>query len=135
MKSMSGQALLELALCAPVVMVLALGVTSVVQVEDANAGLDAATRAALSAAARAPDQVSAEAAAQARFTAVVAAYPLRGTSLHLTFGSFRRGADVSATSDGYVDVGWAALVLPRRLELNAHGVTQLEPWRTHRAVA
>jgi Flp pilus assembly protein TadG len=135
MKSMSGQALLELALCAPVVVVLALGATAVVQVEDANAGLDAATRAALSAAARAPDQASADAAAQARFTAVVAAYPLRGTSLHLRFGSFSRGADVSATADGYVDVGWAALVLPRHVELNAHGVIQLEPWRTHRTVA
>lgn len=135
MRSNRGQALLELALCAPVVVVLALGVTAVVLVEDANAGLDAATRAALSAAARAPDPVTAQAAAQARFSAVVAGYPLRRASLHLSFGTFSRGADVSATSDAYVDVGWAALVLPRRLELKARGVIQLEPWRTHRTAA
>jgi uncharacterized protein (UPF0333 family) len=41
-----GQALLELALCAPVVILIAVGVAAVVQVQDASAGLDAATHAA-----------------------------------------------------------------------------------------
>ncbi len=134
MRSKRGQALLELALCAPVIVLLALGVAAVVQVEDAAAGLDAATHAALSAAARAPDAVSAAGAAEARFAAVVAGYPLRGATLHLSFGAFSRGAEISATSDAYVDVGWAALVLPHRLELQAQAAVHLEPWRTHRNI-
>jgi Flp pilus assembly protein TadG len=67
MKMNGGQALVELALCAPVVVFLALGTAAVVQVEDAAAGLDAATHAAATAAARAPDPVTANAAALSAF--------------------------------------------------------------------
>ena len=55
MRWRSGQALLELALCAPVVLLLALGGAAVVQLQDATAGLDAATTAAAEMASRAPD--------------------------------------------------------------------------------
>jgi Flp pilus assembly protein TadG len=130
-----GQALLELALCAPVVILLAVGVAAVVQVEDASAGLDAATHAAASIAARAPDPVTANGAAHARFAAVVVAYPLRGATLHVSFGSFTRAADLTATAEAFVDVGWAGLVLPHRMEVRAQAVVRLEPWRTHRTAA
>ena len=130
-----GQALVELALCAPVVILIAVGVAAVVQVEDASAGLDAATHAAASVAARAPDSVTAESAAHARFASVVMAYPLNRATLYLSFGSFTRAADLTATAEALVDVGWAGLVLPHRLELRAQAVVRLEPWRTHRTAA
>jgi Flp pilus assembly protein TadG len=130
-----GQALLELALCAPVVILLAVGVAAVVQVEDATAGLDAATHAAASVAARAPDPVTADRAARARFAEVVVAYPLHMATLRVSFGSFARAAGLTATAEAFVDVGWAGLVLPHRLQVRAQAVVQLEPWRTHGTAA
>ena len=132
MKFNRGQALLELALCAPVVTLLAIGVAAVVQVEDASAGLDAATHAAASVAARAPDSVTANSAAHARFAAVLLAYPLRDAKLQVSFGSFSRADDVTVTSEALVDIGWAGLVLPHRLEVRSRAVVRLEAWRTHR---
>jgi Flp pilus assembly protein TadG len=127
-----GQALLELALCAPVLILLAIGVAAVVQVEDASAGLDAATHAAASIAARAPDPATGDSAAHARFVSIVAAYQLYGATLHISFGSFTRAAELIATAEAFVNVGWAGLVLPHQLQARARAVVQLEPWRTHR---
>jgi len=127
-----GQALLELALCAPVVTVLALGVAAVVQVQDAAAGLDAATKAAAEAASRAPDPRSANTAAHARFAAMVSAYPLRRTVLRVSFGNFTRATDVSVESEAFVDVSWAAWVLPNEFRIRSATSVRLEPWRTHR---
>lgn len=135
MRSIRGQVLVELALCAPLVLLLAVGGAAVVQLEDARAGLDAATDAAASAAARAPDTVTADAAAHSRFEAVVAEYPLEGATLRISLGSFDRIAGGSVTSDAFVNVGWAALVLPNRLELRSQSVIRLEPWRSHRRAA
>lgn len=132
MKMNSGQALVELALCAPVVVFLTLGTAAVVQVEDAAAGLDAATHAAATAAARAPDPASANAAAGSAFEAAAASYPLSGTTLQISVGGFGRSTDVTVTSQGFVDVGWAPLVLPRRLGVHSRAVMALERWRTHR---
>jgi Flp pilus assembly protein TadG len=135
MRWASGQALLELALCAPVLILLALGVAAVVQVQDAAAGLDAATSAAASAASRASDPVTADLAARARFASVAAAYPLREVLLEIALGSFRRATEVSVTASAVVDVAWAGLVLPHRFHLHSRAVMRLEPWRTHRAPA
>lgn len=125
-----GQALVELAVCAPVLVAVALGVAAVVQVQDVAAGLDAATHAAAGAAASAPDPVNADAAAQARFAAVVEAYPLHNAVLHVSLGSFNRGAHITVTSYAFVDVAWAGM--SHRFGLSAKAVTQLELWRTHR---
>jgi Flp pilus assembly protein TadG len=131
----SGQALLELALCAPVVILLAVGAAAVVQIQETALGLDAATHAAASAAARAPDPATADAAAHARFNAVVAGYPIRGPALNVSFGAFSRATEVTATSVGFVDVGWAGLILPHRVDLRSRAVIRLEHWRTHRTAA
>jgi len=130
-----GQALVELALCAPVLVLLAVGVAAVVQVQDAAAGLDAATHAAAGVAARAPDPVAADLTAHARFVAVVAGYPLRGATLQMSVGTFGRSTDIVATSTAVVDVGWSGLVLAYPLVLRARAVTRLESWRTHRTAA
>lgn len=132
MNASRGQALIELALSAPIVILLALGVAAVVQVEDAAAGLDAATHAAASTAARATDAATADAAAHARFDAVAAGYPLRDATLRITYGSFARNTHVTAQSEAFVDVRWAGLVFPHRLQVRSRAVIRVERFRTHR---
>lgn len=126
-----GQAMVELAVCMPVVLVLGLGVTAVVEAVDAGAGLRAATESAVAAAARAPDGDAARSAAQARFAAVIAGYPVRGPSLVIAVGVFARGAPISATGTGFVDLGWVAMALvPKRLSLQVQATATVEAWRT-----
>ena len=127
-----GQAITELALCAPVIILLAMGVAALVQLADASAGLDAATHAAARAAAREPDPITANAAARSRFAAVVAAYPLRGATVEIALGGFSRGTHVTVTTHAYVDVAWAGLVMPHRFEVRSKAAMRVEPWRTHR---
>ena len=130
------QALLELALCAPIVVVIALGTAAVVQLAGARAGLDAATQAAANAAARAPDRATAVATAQMTFAAVVSGYPLRSPSLALSVGEFERAGQVRASASARVDLGWAAFVIfPSSVTLRSEVVLSLEPWRTHRRTA
>jgi hypothetical protein len=131
MNGSRGQALVELAVCLPVVLVLALGATAVVQVVDADTGLRAAAAAAISAAARAPDLRGARAEAEVRFSAVIADYPVRSAQLHLELGSFGRGTTIEATATGYVDLGWASIaLLPAHLQLRASDARLVEPWRS-----
>ena len=127
-----GQALVELAVCAPVVILLVLGAVASVQVIDARAGLDAATKAAAAEAARAPDPVSAERAARASFLSLVASYPLSSAHLSLSVGKFGRSDVVSATASGSVNVSWAALVIPTGLTLESHCALPIESWRSRR---
>ncbi len=131
MRKARGQALVELALCAPVLLLLAIGVAAVVQVQDAAAGLDAATHAAAGIAARASDPLTANLTARARFEAVVAGYPLRGAILHISVGTFSRSTDIVATSTAVVDIGWSGLVVPHPVVLRSRAVMRLESWRTH----
>jgi Flp pilus assembly protein TadG len=127
---MRGQSLVELAVCAPVVLLLTLGSVATVQIVDAYAGLHAATQAAAAEAARAPDVARAQGAAQARFSSIVAGYALGSTSLRVTFGRFSRTDEVVAISSGTVGVAWAALLFPRTVMLQARAVVPLETWRS-----
>lgn len=127
--------MVELAVCAPVVALLAAGAAAAAQVADARAGLDAATQAAAAAAARAPDPAGAKLAAQAEFAAVVVAYPLSACTLTLDVGRFGRAGVVQATSSARIDLGWAGLLpFPARLDLQASAVADLEPYRTRAPV-
>lgn len=131
MRRSRGQALVELALCVPFVLMLGMGATAAVEVTDATSGLHAATDEAVAAAAGAPDAASARAAAQTRFVTLIAGYPVRSPSLRLNDGGFARGAVLSASSTGYVDLGWAAMgVVPARIEIAAEASMGVEPWRT-----
>jgi Flp pilus assembly protein TadG len=126
-----GQSLVELAVCAPVIVLLTLGAAAVVEILDARAGLEAATQAAAAEAARAPDPLSAQRAARDRFVAMVAAYPVHSARLQVRFGGFGRGDSVVASGSGFVDLSWAAMVVPGSLMLNSQVVVPLEIWRTH----
>jgi Flp pilus assembly protein TadG len=128
-----GQSLLELALCLPVVVSLALGSASVVQVAEASTGLKAATEEAASVAARAPDPATAAAYAQARFDSIVSGYPIRSAQLDMPAADFSRGSSVTLTATGFVDLGWSSLAFtPGRLKLLAQATFRVEPWRTRR---
>jgi hypothetical protein len=127
-----GQSLVELALCAPVVLLLTLGAAATVQVVDARAGLEAATQAAAAEAARAPGPALAASEAQARFASVIGGYPLSSARLTITFGQFNRADEVVASASAGVDVTWAAVVFPRVMILQSRATVPLEPWRSHR---
>lgn len=132
LKGGRGQALLELALCAPVAILLAIGTVAAVQVADARTGLDAATEAAANAAARAPDAATAAVAAHERFSSVIAGYPVHAASLTVSVGDFARAGPVTASSSAQIDLEWAAFVLlPSRVTLHSQVVLRLEPWRSH----
>ena len=121
---MKGQALVELALCAPVILVLALGTVTAVQMVEAESGLRAATSAALSAAVRAPDAEAAIAAAHSSFESVIAGYPLRAPSISIAVGAFARGSLVTADASAMVDSAGA------HIALRVHDVLQVERWRS-----
>lgn len=121
---MRGQALVELALVAPVVLVLALGAVTVVQVYEGDSGLRAATEAALSAAARAQDEPSAIAAAKSTFASVIASYQVRAADLTLADGGFARGAQLTADSTALVDIATGSIAL------HVHEMLTVEPWRS-----
>lgn len=126
-----GQSLVELAVSAPVILLLTLGAVATVHVVDARAGLEAATQAAAGEAARAPDPIRAQAAAQVRFSSMVASYPLRSAHLNITLGHFSRTDQVVAIASGTVEISWAALLLPSRLTLESRASVPLESWRSH----
>ncbi len=129
-----GQALLELALCAPVVLLLSLGAVAGVQVASARGGLDAATQAAAEAAARAANAEKASVVAHARFRAIVDNYPMQSATLVVTVGNFDRNGSVSASSTASIDIAWAAfLMLPSHVTLRSEVRLPLEFWRSHTA--
>ena len=131
--SSRGQALVELAVCMPVILLLGLGAAGVVQVVDAANGLHAATEAAVAAAVRAPSQSQALASAEERFTTVIAAYPIRNATLSVAPSSFARDSAFTASAAGDVALGWEAMsFLPASVHLTASASMQIEPWRTRR---
>lgn len=125
-----GQSLVELAVCAPVLMLLAFGSVATVQVIEASSGLDIATRAAAAEAAAAPDAASAQKAAQARFAALIAGYPVHEAHLRIIAGGFSRADQVTAESSGLVDVPWTFGNLAGDLVLQSTCTSLIEPWRT-----
>ena len=129
MKGQRGQGLVELALCAPIVILLTLATVAIVRVDDAAAGLEAATQAAASVAARASDSSNAVQDAERRFAAVVKLYPLRSPAVIVTVGDFLRSGEVSVASSAFVDLGWAA-GLSRDVRLESRVVLHLDRWRS-----
>ena len=130
--SARGQALVELAVCMPVVLLLGLGAAGVVQVAGAASGLRAATEAGVAAAVRAPSGAQAIAVARQRFRSVISAYPIRHAELSFANVTFQRGAVVTATAGGDVDLGWESMAfLPSSIHLTASASMEVEPWRSH----
>lgn len=126
-----GQALVELAVTMPVLLLLALGGVALARLADARAGLDAATAAAAAEAARAQDPTSAGAAAERRFATVIAPYPVDRGALLVDLGDFQRGGLVRATGSATVSLAFAPLPgLPRAIGLRSRAEAVIEPWRS-----
>jgi len=129
MKNQRGQGLVELALCAPLVIVLTLAAVAIVQIEVAATGLEAATQAAAAAAARAPDASTAITLAERRFAAVVKLYPLRSPAVSVRVGDFSRSGSVTVESTAFVDLAWAA-GLSGTARLQSKVELGLDRWRS-----
>jgi len=129
MNRQRGQALIELALCAPIVILLTLATVAVVQMHDAASGLEAATQAAASAASRAPDAASAIAIGEVRFASVVKLYPLRSPSVIVTVGDFSRAGKIVVEASALVDISWAGGV-SRGTHLRSKVIVTAERWRS-----
>ena len=129
MNRQRGQALIELALCAPIVILLTLATVAVVQMHDAASGLEAATQAAASAASRAPDAASAIAIGEVRFASVVKLYPLRSPAVIVTVGDFSRAGEIVVEASALVDIAWAGGV-SRGTHLRSKVIVKAERWRS-----
>jgi len=129
MNRQRGQALIELALCAPIVILLTLATVAVVQMHDAASGLEAAIQAAASAASRAPDAASAIAIGEVRFASVVKLYPLRSPSVIVTVGDFSRAGEIVVEASALVDIAWAGGV-SRGTHLRSKVIVTAERWRS-----
>ena len=125
-----GQSLLELALCLPVVLALALGAAALVRLADAKSGLDGATAAAVADAARQTSASAASVCAQNRFLGIAAAYGLESPSLSLT-GDFSRASMYTATGSARVDLSFVPLwFLPGTVPIISQAQAWVEPWRS-----
>jgi Flp pilus assembly protein TadG len=131
-----GQALVELAVSLPVLVLLAVGAAQFVRLALTRAGLDAATAAAAAAATRAPSATSAATAGSAAFRAVSAGYGLdRSTMVTLAVGDFPRGGVVTATAQGSADLGLSGIPALRfAWRLSSSASARVEDWRSRQAV-
>jgi len=106
-KNERGQALVEVALVIPVLLLLAFGVVAVGRVTDAQMGVSAVAREAARAAALANDPGEAASQGVTRGQEVAAGYHLGDGSLQLAVnaGNFTRGGTVQASAHYTVSLG------------------------------
>ena len=129
------QALVELAVCLPVLLLIAFGGAQIVRLGVARAGLDAATSAAVAAAARAPTAAEAVAAGRAAFNGVAVGYHLGPTAgVNLEPSDFGRGARITATAQADLDLGLAGISrLAPAWRLTSTASARVEDWRSRPA--
>ncbi len=106
-KNERGQALVEVALVIPILLLLAFGVVAVGRVTDAQMGVSAVAREAARAAALANDPGAAASQGMTRGQEVAAGYHLGDGSLQLAVnaGNFTRGGTVQASARYTVSLG------------------------------
>jgi Flp pilus assembly protein TadG len=131
-----GQALVELAVALPILVLLSLGAAQFVRLALTRAGLDAATAAAAAAAARAPSAIAAGAAGSAAFGEVSTGYGLeRSATVTIGTGDFPRGGSVTAAAQADVGFGWSGIpALRLGLRLSSTASARVEDWRSREAV-
>jgi Flp pilus assembly protein TadG len=127
-----GQAMVELAVSLPVLLLLALGAAQFVRLALARAGLDAATAAAAAAAARAPSAAIAVQSGKAAFDGVAAGYGLdRSTAVAIDAGDFARGGTVAVSAHAGVNLGISGIpALGPVLSLSSTAKARIEDWRS-----
>ena len=127
-----GQALVELAVSLPVLLLLALGAAQFVQLALCRAGLDAATAAAVAAAARAPSAAAAAADGKAAFDGLSAGYGLgRSATVEVATGDFSRGGTVTASARADLILGFSGIpALGHGWRLSSQASARVEDWRS-----
>ncbi len=130
-----GQALIEMALVLPVLLVYALSILAVGQIVREYMAVRAAATQAAFAAARAPSLEQARAVAPTAAEEAVAGSAVKDFALSLDAGTFPRGGVVTTTASGYVDLGsfpLAEAFLGRRFRLQWQAHALIEPYRSRR---
>jgi Flp pilus assembly protein TadG len=124
--------LVELAVTLPLLLILAFGAAQFVRLAIARAGLDAATAAAVAAAARAPNAKIAVTAGSAAFKGVAAGYRLDpSTAVTIVPGTFERGGKVTAQGTSAFDLGFSGVpALGVRWRLVSAAAARIEDWRS-----
>jgi Flp pilus assembly protein TadG len=126
-----GQALLELALTLPLLLIVGLGAAQFVRLAISRTGLDAATSAAAAAAARAPNSTAAVSAAGAAFSGVAAGYGIGSPTLSVDLGGFQRGGTVTATGQASLSLGLSQVpALALSWLLTSTATARVEDWRS-----
>jgi len=127
-----GQALIEVALVLPVLLILAFGVVGVGKVIEAKMGVSAVAREAARAAALANDGDEAWTRGMLRGQDVAAGYGLSNGSLELTVapGSFKRGGAVQAGTRYAVDLASLPLMGWFRITVSSAHQEQIDPYRS-----
>lgn len=133
MKAQSGQALVEWALSALVLMLFAFGMVAVGHVVGEYMAVRAAATQAAFAAARAPSEQAAQSAALQAAQEAVAGSQLRNFQIALDTAGFQRGGTLTAVATGCVSLeafSLAARFLGRCVALRWTAHALIEPYRS-----
>ena len=133
MRGQSGQALVEWALSAFVLLLLALGILAVGQVVGENMAIRAAATQAAFAAARAPSAKAAQTAGLAAGLEAVRGTRVEDFQLTIDTGTFQRGTALTVTVRGYVSLAAfpiARQVLGDRVLMTWQAHALIEPYRS-----
>ena len=129
----SGQALVEWAVSAFVLLLFALGILAVGQIVGQYMAVRSAASQAAFAAARAPSAAAAEQSANAAAKEAIQGAQVEDLQLTLDTGGFQRDQVLTATASGYVDLSSFPIVsqlLGRRLHLSWQAHALVEPYRS-----
>ncbi len=132
-RDQSGQALVEWAAAAFVLLLFALGLLAVGQVIGEYSALRSAATQAAFAAARAPSEQAAQQAAQSAAQEAVRGSQLEDFKVTIDTQGFQRGGTLTATGEGYVSLAAFPIVsqvLGKRVPLKWQAHALVEPYRS-----
>ena len=136
-RQQTGQALVEWAVSAFVLLLFALGILAVGQIVSQYVALRSAASQAAFAAARAPSEQDARRAANEAAQQAVQDSQLQDFSLTLETGGFQRGGTLTANVQGYVGLDEFPIisqVLGQRVRLTWQASALIEPYRSRVAL-
>ena len=133
MKRQGGQALVEWAVVAFVLLLFAMGILALGQIVGEYMAVRSAASQGAFAAARAPSAQSAQAAASRAALEAVGGSQVEGFAVSVDTAGFQRGDVVTVTTQGYVSLGAYPIVsqlLGKRFPLTWHSSGVVEPYRS-----
>lgn len=129
----AGQALVEWAVVAMVLLVFALGLVAVGQIVGEYTAVRSAANQAAFAAARAPSADAAVRAGEEAAREAVRGSQVEAFAIHVEVGSFVRGSVLTTRAEGYVNLGAFPIVtqiLGNRFPLQWEASALIEPYRS-----